>query len=87
MVEILKQDQYVPLPVEDQIMILFAGSQGLLDDVAVEALKKFEAEFIGFIKDKKADLRKELKEKNAIDDDLKAKLTAAIAEFKKGFVA
>ena len=86
MVEILKQDQYVPLPVEDQIMILFAGSQGLLDDVAVEALKKFEAEFIGFIKDKKADLRKELKEKNAIDDELKAKLTAAIAEFKKGFV-
>lgn len=86
MVEILKQDQYVPLPVEDQIMVLFAGSQGHLDDVAVEALKRFESEFIGFMKDKKADVRKELKEKNAIDDTLKEKLTAAIADFKKGFI-
>ncbi len=86
MVEILKQDQYVPLPVEDQIMVLFAGSHGHLDDVPVEALKKFEAEFIGFIKDKKADVRTELKDKNAIDESLKEKLTAAIAEFKKGFI-
>ena len=87
MVEILKQDQYVPLPVEDQIMVLFAGSHGHLDDVPVEALKKFEAEFIGFMKDKKADVRTELKDKNAIDESLKEKLTAAIAEFKKGFIA
>ncbi|MCL4458082.1 MAG: F0F1 ATP synthase subunit alpha [Nitrospirae bacterium] len=86
MVEILKQDQYVPLPVEDQIMVLFAGSHGHLDDVPVEALKKFEAEFIGFMKDKKADVRTELKDKNAIDESLKEKLTAAIAEFKKGFI-
>ncbi len=86
MVEILKQDQYVPLPVEDQIMILFAGSQGLLDDVPVEALKRFEAEFLTFMKDRKADVRKELKEKNAIDDAMKEKLTAAITEFKKGFI-
>ncbi|MBF0557173.1 MAG: F0F1 ATP synthase subunit alpha [Nitrospirae bacterium] len=87
MVEILKQDQYVPLPVEDQIMILFAGSQGHLDDVAVEALKKFEAEFIRFIRDKKNDLRNELKDKKAIDDAMKEKLASAITEFKKGFVA
>jgi F-type H+-transporting ATPase subunit alpha len=87
MVEILKQDQYVPLPVEDQIMVLFAGSQGYLDDVAVEALKRFEAEFIAFMRDKKADVKKELKEKNAIDDSVKEKLIAAITEFKKGFAA
>lgn len=86
MVEVLKQDQYIPLPVEDQISILFAGSQGHLDDIPVEALKKFEAEFISFMKDKKTDVRDELKAKKAIDDTLKEKLNAAIAEFKKGFI-
>jgi F-type H+-transporting ATPase subunit alpha len=86
MVEILKQDQYVPLPVEDQVAIIFAGSQGHLDDIPVEALKRFEAEFYSFMKDKKADVRNELREKKAIDDTLKEKLNAAIAEFKKGFI-
>ncbi len=87
MVEILKQDQYVPLPVEDQVMLLFAGSQGHLDDIPVEALKKFEAEFFSFMKDRKADLRNEIRDKKAIDDTLKEKLNSAVAEFKKGFVA
>ena len=87
MVEILKQDQYVPLPVQDQVMLLFAGSQGHLDDVPVEALKKFEAEFISFMKDRKSDLRDEIRDKKAIDETLKEKLNSAVAEFKKGFVA
>ena len=87
MVEILKQDQYVPLPVEDQVMLLFAGSQGHLDDVPVEALKKFEAEFISFLKDRKSDLRNEVREKKSIDDTLKEKLNSAVSEFKKIFVA
>ncbi len=87
MVEILKQDQYVPLPVQDQVMLLFAGSQGHLDDVPVEALKKFEAEFVSFMKDRKSDLRNEIRDKKAIDDTLKEKLNDAVAEFKKGFVA
>jgi F-type H+-transporting ATPase subunit alpha len=86
MVEILKQDQYVPLPVEDQVMLLFAGSQGYLDDMPVEALKRLESEFISFMKDKKADLRNELKDKKAIDDSIKEKLIVAIEEFKKGFI-
>lgn len=86
MVELLKQDQYVPLPVEDQIMVLFAGTQGYLDDIPVEAIKKFESEFLGFIRDKKADVRNELKEKKAIDDEMRAKLISAIEEFKKGFI-
>jgi F-type H+-transporting ATPase subunit alpha len=86
MVEILKQDQYVPLPVEDQVSVLFAGSQGHLDDIPVEALKRFEAEFLAFMRDKKADVKNELKAKKAIDDTLKEKLNVAIAEFKKGFI-
>ncbi|NTU41998.1 MAG: F0F1 ATP synthase subunit alpha, partial [Nitrospirales bacterium] len=87
MVEILKQDQYVHMPVELEVSILFAGTQGHLDDIPVEAIKKFEAEFITFLKDKKADVVAELAEKKAIDDSVKGKLTAAIEEFKKGFVA
>ncbi|MGD0283649.1 MAG: F0F1 ATP synthase subunit alpha [Dissulfurispiraceae bacterium] len=87
MVEILKQDQYVPLPMQDQVMLLFAGSQGHLDDVPVEVLKKFEAEFIGFMKDRKSDLRDEIRDKKAIDDTLKEKLNSAVVEFKKGFIA
>ncbi|BCB96952.1 ATP synthase subunit alpha [Dissulfurispira thermophila] len=86
MVELLKQDQYVPLPVEDQVALIFAGSQGYLDDIPVEAIKKFEAEFLAFMRDKKADVKNELKEKKAIDDTLKEKLNAAITEFKKGFI-
>lgn len=86
MVEILKQDQYVPLPVEDQVALIFAGSQGHLDDIPVEELKRFEAEFLAFMRDKRADVKNELKEKKAIDDTMKEKLNSAIAEFKKGFI-
>jgi F-type H+-transporting ATPase subunit alpha len=86
MVELLKQDQYVPLPVEDQIMLLFAGTQGHLDDIPVEAIKKFEAEFLNFMRDRKADIKNELKDKKVIDDAVKEKLTAAIGEFKKTFI-
>jgi F-type H+-transporting ATPase subunit alpha len=55
--------------------------------VTVENIKRFEAELIAYMKDKKADVRKEVAEKKAIDDELKTKLTAAIQEFKKSFIA
>ncbi len=87
MVELLKQDQYVPFPLEDQIIILFAGTQGHLDDLPVESVKKFEDEFSRYIKETKADLRNEIRGKKALDDPLKEKLTNAIEEFKKGFQA
>ncbi len=87
MVELLKQDLYVPMSMEDQVAALFAATQGFLDDVPVEAIKKFESELLRYLKDRKADLLKTLKEKKAIDDDLKAKLTAAVEDFKKGFQA
>ncbi len=87
MVELLKQDQYVPLPVEDQIIIIFAGTQGYLDDIPVEAIKKFEAEFLTYLKDRKADVRNEMRDKKVIDDSMKEKLVAIIDEFKKGFIA
>ncbi len=87
MVELLKQDQYVPQDVEDQIIVLFAGTQGFLDDVPVDAVKRFEDELLKFIKGTKDEVRSELAEKMAIDDDLKGKLNSALEEFKKGFAA
>jgi F-type H+-transporting ATPase subunit alpha len=87
MTELLKQNQYVPMTMQDQVIAIFAGTNGLMDDVPVEAIKKFEAELLAFFRDRKADIRNELGEKKAIDDNMKAGLTAAIEEFKKGFTA
>jgi len=85
MVELLKQDQYVPMTMVEQVAVLFAATQGYIDDIPVEAVKKFEVEFLRFMKDRKADVLKELSDKKAIDDDLKAKLIQSIEDFKKGF--
>ncbi len=85
MVELLKQDQFVPLALEEQIIILFAGTQGYLDDLPIESIKKFEAEFLRYIKETKEDIRAEIREKKALDDTLKEKLAHTIEGFKKGF--
>jgi F-type H+-transporting ATPase subunit alpha len=85
MVELLKQDQYVPMPVDEQLMLIFAGTQGYLDDLPVEALKVFEDGFLRYIRAEKQALKKELMEKKIIDDDLKAKITEAVTSFKSTF--
>jgi F-type H+-transporting ATPase subunit alpha len=87
MVELLKQDQYVPMSMVEQVAVLFAATQGYIDDIPVEAVKKFEQEFLMYMRDLKADVMKELGDKKAIDDDLKSKLVQAIGDFKKGFQA
>jgi F-type H+-transporting ATPase subunit alpha len=85
MVELLKQDQFVPISMQEQVMVLFAGTQGYLDDVPVESVRRFEEEFLRYLRDQKADLTKELAEKKAIDDEIKPKMIAAVEGFKKGF--
>lgn len=85
LVELLKQDQYLPVSMEEQVIVLFAGTQGYLDDIPVESVRRFEEEFLRFISDHKAEIKSELGEKKAIDDDLKARLIQAIEDFKKGF--
>ena len=70
-----------------QVSVLFAATQGFLDDIPVESVKKFEEEVLRFMKDSKADLVKELGDKKAIDDELKPKLIAALEQFKKAFQA
>jgi F-type H+-transporting ATPase subunit alpha len=87
MVELLKQDQYVPMSMVEQVLVLFAATQGFLDDIPVESVKKFEEEVLRFMKDSKADVMKELGEKKAIDDELKPKMIAALENFKKAFQA
>jgi len=87
MVELLKQGQYSPLPFEEQVIVLFAGANGYLDDVPVEAIGKFESGFLRFVRDNKGEIKAELREKKIIDDALKAKIISAVEEFKKGFVA
>lgn len=85
MVELLKQGQFMPLSMEEQVIILFAGTQGYIDDIPVESIQKFEEEFLRYIRDQKADITAELADKKALDDDLKAKLVNAVEDFKKGF--
>jgi F-type H+-transporting ATPase subunit alpha len=87
MVEILKQDQYQPLPVEKQVAIIFAGTNGYLDDLPLEQCRKFEEELYRFVDNAHRGLWEEIRTKKVLDDALRASLKAVIEEFKVRFVA
>ncbi len=87
LVEILKQPQYEPLAVERQIAMIFAGTNGLLDEIAVSDVQAFEKEFYQFIETRHAAVDAAIREKKQLDDQLKADLTAAIKEFAAEFAA
>jgi F-type H+-transporting ATPase subunit alpha len=87
MVEILKQDQYQPLPVEKQVAIIFAGTNGYLDDLPLEQCRKFEEELYRFVDNAHRGLWEEIRTKKVLDDALRANLKAVIEEFKVRFVA
>jgi F-type H+-transporting ATPase subunit alpha len=87
LVEILKQDQFQPLPVEKQILIIFAGTQAYLDDLPVEQCRRFEEELYRYVDNAHRPLWSEIREKRALDDTLRGKLHAALKEFKERFVA
>jgi F-type H+-transporting ATPase subunit alpha len=84
--EILKQGQYQPLPLEKQIAIIYAGTQGFIDDLPIELCRKFEEEFYRFIESAHPTIFEEIRNKKALDDALRGKLTGAIKEFKSRFV-
>ncbi len=86
MVEILKQDQYQPMPVEEQIAIIFAGVNGYLDDLPVEACRRFETEYLQYLRSSHPDILQEIKEKKEISPELEEKMRKALEEFKKVFV-
>lgn len=86
MVEILKQGQYKPMEVQDQVMVIFTAVNGYLDDLPVERIAKFEEDFLKYMHSSKPEIGKEIAEKGAMSDELIEKLKAAIVEFKKMFV-
>jgi F-type H+-transporting ATPase subunit alpha len=86
MVEILKQGQYSPLPVEKQVAIIYAGTNGVLDDLPLDQIRAFEQELYRFLENAHPAILTTIKEKKSLDDDLKNKLNAALQECKARFV-
>ncbi|HEX7286361.1 MAG TPA: F0F1 ATP synthase subunit alpha, partial [Candidatus Angelobacter sp.] len=86
LVEILKQDQYQPLPFGKQILIIFAGTNGYLDDLEVEQIRSFESELYKYVDTANPKLLNTIMEKKTIDDALKADIKKTLDEFKQRFV-
>ena len=87
LVEILKQPQYQPMSWVDQVVSIFAATNGYLDEQPLNALSKFETEFLNFVQTKKADLRKSIEEAGKIDDAAETELKSALDEFVQAFSA
>jgi len=85
MVELLKQDQYAPMPAHEQVAVLFAGTRGYLDDVELERVRTFETSLVKFLRDSYANLLADILEKKQLDQDLEQRLGDAITDFKKRF--
>ncbi len=85
MVEILKQPQYQPVPVEDQIMIIYAGSQGHLDDIPVEQVSVFEKEYLEFMRLTHQEIAKKITKEKELSDEMKTALDKSVEEFKKSW--
>src|SRR5579859_5175365 len=84
--EILKQDQYQPLPVEKQILIIYAGTNRYIDDLPVEDVRRFEKELYSFVETNYNGVLKTIREKKAFDDALRADVKKALDDFKERFV-
>ena len=87
MVEILKQNQYVPMPVENQVAIIFSAGKGLLDDIAANKVREFESAILEHLMTSHSDLLTSIKDSGKVADDVAEKLETAIVDFKKGFSA
>jgi F-type H+-transporting ATPase subunit alpha len=87
LVELLKQPQYEPLPVERQVAILYAGTVGHLDTIPVASLREYQVEFYRFLETRHAAILRDIAEKKQLDDQLKAALDGAIKEFSAAFAA
>jgi F-type H+-transporting ATPase subunit alpha len=87
LVELLKQPQYQPMPVEEQVAVLYAGTRGFLDDVAVSDAIRFGTELVDFMRNQKSDVLAEIVQTKDLGAETEKKLAAAITEFKAGFKA
>ncbi len=85
MVEVLKQPPYSPLPVENEVVIIFAGSKGFLDDIPSNAISKFESELYPFIEAKYPEIFEDIRNKKSLDKDIEENLNKALNDFKSTF--
>jgi F-type H+/Na+-transporting ATPase subunit alpha len=85
MVELLKQPQYKPMSAIDQVMSIYVGTQGHLDDVPRADVSRWEAQFLNFVKERKPGLRETLEREKKLTDKIEADLAKAVAEFKSQF--
>ncbi|MHC1752611.1 F0F1 ATP synthase subunit alpha [Humidesulfovibrio sp.] len=87
LVELLKQPQYQPMSAVEQVISLYAGTRGFMDEVPLDAVRKFETELLEFMRNSKGDVITSITEKQALDAEIEGRLKAGIEEFKKGFRA
>jgi len=87
LVQLLKQDQFAPLSVEKQVLVIFAGTNGYLDDVDINEVERFETELMAFAEAHAGSLLARIAEKKAIDDDIRNELKKTLVEFKERFAA
>ncbi len=87
LVELLKQPQYQPMPSNEQVASIYAATRGLMDDVPVEDIRRFESAMLTFLRDTRKDVLDAIKEKKVIDEAVEKALTEAIAAFKQGWTA
>ncbi|HEX2881153.1 MAG TPA: F0F1 ATP synthase subunit alpha [Polyangiaceae bacterium] len=85
--ELLKQGQYVPLPVEKQVVIIYAGTKGFVDKLPLSSIAEYERELYSYIDNKQPAIWQEIRDKKVISDDLKGRLEALLKEFGESFVA
>jgi F-type H+-transporting ATPase subunit alpha len=83
--ELLKQPQYSPMPVEEQVASIYAGTQGFLDAVDTKDVVRYEAAMLSYLRNEKADVLKAIRDTKALEDDTAAKLKDALTEFGKTF--
>ncbi len=87
MVELLKQPPYSPIPIEKQVVAIYAGTKGYLDDIPVEAVTKFEREFLLFVESKYPQILEDIRENKKLTDENEEELKKAIEDFKSQFSA
>lgn len=85
MVEVLKQPRFVPMRVEEQVLIIYAGVNGYLDDIPVERVREFEADFLQFLSSSYPDISRDIAKQKTISEETEKRLIGVIEEFKQAF--
>ncbi|HTL30667.1 MAG TPA: F0F1 ATP synthase subunit alpha [Tepidisphaeraceae bacterium] len=85
LVELLKQPQYKPMPVEQEVMVIYAGTQGYLDDVPINRVQEFQDKFLAYVDANAKNLRSGLADKKELTGEFEGQLKQALADFKKTF--